>query len=641
MKQIKILQTKIWLSSALILFNTSMFVFLLRKYINELSSMKDLLVAGFGLLIVILVNVFLLKKGDEQYFEADLLKKKNQKIAASILIIIAIFVVNSFRYYDLFPLILVGEWNHILAMSTLLTDWAKQQHLARIFVTYNIGPGLIYAPLKPIIGESQSAIKTFVIVGWALMLAGLVWAFSYRHRNQWLVLLLTPALLSTITLISLRTYKWHSIAVMASVAIYLIVHQYQKTKQNHKKYNALVLVLGVLMLATSIIMYQTTIVYVPILALVFLLNHAIKQEFIFSRAHKAIMITLSVLFLCGITVFLNNPSAHDITIRIKQVFLHGGDGTTIQQNTYSFLKLFFMQGTSFPLSVTLLLGACVGIRDFLVDWFSRTTIIMFAVIASLLFITFGATNIDENNYLVIPLCAFMLIGIKELYLRSLLITKEKAWTTSALLALAIMASIMEANYYFYGKNLFPNADGKISPPDNNTAALILADIANKQKQIDNLVVFFPKTQTPESVGGFDTYDFYYTPFFKETLSNVVEYDSIDEIVSQIKTIQKNEPQKIVLLYYNNDDPELEKKLLSKTSIINPLFVSAPYPNVWVNKSTLKYIVYISELNKKQLPAAINADMQRAHKNIYIEQTMARRVEELADIVRGEALLIKR
>lgn len=560
-------------------------------YTLPLSEYPSLWLALTFLTIVVMFIVVLLKKIDvvssaiplNLYAPHKPISEPKKYLALAAITIL--FLLNCFRYIHLFPFVLVGEWNTLLEQTDMISGTAPKDWEWLLTSFYNLGFSPIYILLKPIIGSSALAIKTFYIAVWALSIISLCLLLLRKHPISWFgILLFTPVFINSLSLLSLRQYKWHAVAITATAALFFIVEAFQQYRLTNKKQALRNILIGVGLLIAFGFMYHGIIIYIPILLLIISYDIAIDYSRSNKKSGEAVIIFIFfILVFSSILIYYKS----DFALRITNALFHNEFDRTIAGNLQSFLAVLFKHGISQPLSVIFIIGLGSSIYRFNESWFARAILITFLMSAAGLSITYGLTVIDENNYMMLSFIGILLLGMLEIYycLRRLFI--QPAYVATACILLSGTLSYIESQHYYLFKNNMIFGDGLISPEGNNVAALSLIDMRNKLSTNKPIALFFPSKKSEFGNGGFEDKEFYMVPYFRDVLNSTYFYNSIIDLQKKIKFFIEKFPDTRIFVYYN---PEFDMYTsLSKDTDFTVHKTELIYPDIWSVEITNSYL----------------------------------------------------
>ncbi len=506
--------------------------------------------------------------------------KRTKKDTLTVFVMLLLFLMVALWNYQLFPLVLAGESHTPLVYARSISDQIKQGRFISFISlkAYNTGFGLLYACIYPIFGDSMACMKIFTIIIWAIMILLLFLVFQKTHHSFWpLIALYAPLFVTGITLAAIRRYKWHAAALFASVSVFYIVASVQKQKV-FRCSRATVAFFGIFLFALSLLMYHGAILYVPILLFILVIEVLLNgRENIASRKTWALVV-LILLMIPGIIFFLRHSNSSRFYGRVVYVTFSGvGCNTellpTIIRSGHSFFHVFFNEALSFPLSIVFLLGIASGIRQFRKDWFSRTTIIMFFVLAALLSATYGFGNYDENSYLIIPFIGFLCLGFYDIG-SCLEVLFHKRRLTILLLGISIALTIIEARNYYSNRLYKYSVRARGSTTE---AAIMLMNIRDMLEEHPGIEIFFPSKRANRESGGFAQKTIYDLPYFQKELNHIRVYDSISDLTNNIRL----SPKVPKLVYYSHSaDPAKLDKVMERTPQFTTKCSTTPYPTIW-------------------------------------------------------------
>lgn len=631
----KLTVQRVWsrFSLLVVVVTSAAYILWIKCTLGSSDSIRNVTLASVLLLILLAINIRILNTTKHQSNSFIFNKNeswRNQALAVAVVIIL--FIVNSLRYYDIMPIVLVGESNLVLERANLLLSyWVISPSLffenITIPATYNWGLSPIYFLFMSLLGDAQSTVKIFTVLFWAAILTVFLWAFvRWYNLPSIAILCLTPAVISAAALGSIRAYKWHIMAALASSSIYFLIKQLQFNDYGKNKKCAITF--GLFLLSLSIFLYHGVIIYIPIMLAIMAINGLYKRQ---NYNYKMLVIVASLLIAAIIFLLKMNALTFLVT-RFKDVFLNNAEGTTLFSNLYSFFSLFLVHGSGWTTSTLFLLGLTAGFARWTSDIVARTTLAGFFIVLFLLFPSYGLSNLDENCYIIIFFIGIICLGIKELFsIIALYVVPNYRVVMAFILSIAFL--VLESQHFYlinlkdsnltYSKNTFAYF-GKAHPYENNLGMFLLADIKNRK----NIVAYFPDKILSSHEGGFNDDEFYDFPESQAVMKDVKTFTSIHKLKQEIIAHLSNTPETPVIVYYHWHT-DLGQKLGSFPDGMILKNIVVPYPDVWVTGEKLSYLAVYNAVYQSDVESSSSfSNSDGPH------ESMINRVRRLARIIRG-------
>lgn len=584
-----------------------------------ISDLRKLIFCFAVLFITIYWGVFFLKKVGHINAETEVFYVNENNggerhlLIFSTLVISLIFFLNCVRYYKLFPIIPVGESNYMLSRANQISDGIFSLKALIYFFreNYNTGLSYFYYLIRPIVGDSVSSVKLFQIGSWTFIVGIFIFLFSNQYKLKWYaVLLMAPIASNAMVLESVRRYKWHVVALIASLAIYLFYYSLygcanQKNNAANKRF--LILVSSVLLFAISIVFYHMLVIYFSIIIGFYIINSLTHKN-----SARTIKMFIAISFMLIVLFFLvshyhfggfNYLKMH-IEFAINNVTSTGGQKLIF--NGLLIFSEFFIANMSLSTSILLLIGFISAIARFKIDWFCRLTICFFVVIMVIELPTLlGIHNPDWNSFFLMPLLALLMIGIKEIVALVSMESKNPKLIAFALLPIAIVATIIESNAYYTKKDyLYLDSIVYFDSPSTELA-LVFLDMNQKKAIDDNVMILIPNVDAEPNQGGWPNKDPYYFSYLTPSLSSNNYYLSLDQLTERLN---KSEPhdKRSIIIYYSKYTPSdsIDDFLSNIPNTLKWQKVTVTYPSNIMPNIIINYL-YLYSANEDPLTSFID------------------------------------
>jgi hypothetical protein len=567
----------------------------------------------FTFLMTASTCMLLLKKiSQKSIAKENIADSENNKPPSLILLCIStlllglLFFISCLRYYKLFPIVLVNESNFLLGRSIQISEFNGDLKTLISFlkVTYNTGMGYFYYLAQPIIGNSMSSIKLIQISTWAIILVGFIFLFARTYKLRWYVIaLMSPITVNAMMLVSVRRYKWHIMAFVASLGIYFFYYGlYGCATSNHKNNRArpFIILLGTLLFCMATVFYHMLVVYFAVIIGFYLIQLSLEK---FSFKSIKIVIAIAIMLTTSF-IILNRYSAGGV----EYLKIHAGwaleyltknNGQQLFLNVFDGFREFFTKNMSLPFSALLIIGFTSAAYQFKNDWFSRFTISFFIIVIMMLLPTHAGLRVpDWNTFFLLPMTGLLMIGIKQIFELASVGSKNPAIIAAVLFPFSITVTILESNTYYLKKDyLYHDSTGI---PDNPTAdlALVILDMNHKLMIDPNVALRIPEKEAELANGGWLSKDAYYSTYLTPSLKDENYYHSLDQLANEIQQGSKHRKPPLIIYYAKGTPPASIEKFTKRISgSVNVSDVKALYPPNVIPDVSINYLYLYNATDK--------------------------------------------
>jgi hypothetical protein len=362
------------------------------------------------------------------------------------------------------------------------------------FIEYNKGFTWLFVPLYMVFGYDVRVIMFVMpaITGTLVAIYLTIYRKTYPKSSLFSFFLIS---MFSVLCICVRRYKWHPVAYIAAISIYLyfLPYYYKGTFFLNNRLRKLV---AVCLYGLSCYLYFGCFLYaVPFFIL--LIFFAAK-----SATRRDILVACGIFALAeaGFTFFYYTTDQWTIRVQEElESFADNFNAQGLQWRYWDLQQFFWTVDLSFPYLVMFGVGVYFAVRRALAgDRFALITLTLFACQWGTEFAIGGAHNPDQMNWCMIPLIGLILIGADEII----------AWARRALphgglvvVATVLCVASLEMNHYLYINKHAPYQSFVQEWNTRTQLSLVLRTI--KEDNSNAVRYYLPSPALPESEGSFD------------------------------------------------------------------------------------------------------------------------------------------
>jgi hypothetical protein len=431
-----------------------------------------------------------------------------------------------------FPSFFEGEEAKSLDLAKSTYDFANYTHswwqsVVGGAMEYNKGYSWVLVPFYIHFGYDVRLITYILPVFFGIFCATFFTIYRKTYPNSSLLSFVLITMFSVLCL-SLRRYKWHTLAYLTAISVYLYFLPYFYGSTTALRRRCLK-VLSLFLFAFSCFFYFGGFVYaIPFFGLVFYFSSRVQRRRELILASMGFMAFLAVLL---VSVTINNLW----WVRISEELQYIMDDFSVQglkERWWATRDFFFTLDLSLPFLAIFIVGLVASIRKMRRgDRFALVNTALLAFLWAFEMAIQGLNNPDQLNWSMIPLLGLLLIGADEILVH----LRDKVRHGTAIGALLVLVlGWHEMDHY-----LKINRDTPYQPfvqPRNTMAegAMILMMIRDDDS--GSVQYYLPDPSMPTGIGGF-------------------EYNVSLQRVDFIKAMQK--------VTFFTDEDDLRRKLASQ------------------------------------------------------------------------------
>jgi hypothetical protein len=302
-----------------------------------------------------------------------------------------------------------------------------------LFNNYNVGLAPFYVPVFAITGHSLTVSKSFYIAFYLICLLGLAWIL-YRSVAGFRPVSSFGILVSlTCVVESMRRHKWHSVMLLAALAVLLSGFANQSKRPWVWRTLAIFLVLG-----TSVL-YRGALLTVPLIFLVMVLDCFIHRK-------GWLFFGVSGLIVVGILggLFWLHPPFYKSFIMTRvmnegQFLMNHPDQICLAWG--SLFRFFHPDRMFWVYGIICWTGLVHAVTYFKSEWISRYLVVGSVYwTLGMLGMKYGFRNHDENNYILLFIMGLMVLGMTQ-FTRIIYKTTRKPVLAGIVIAVIVLGSV--------------------------------------------------------------------------------------------------------------------------------------------------------------------------------------------------------
>jgi hypothetical protein len=507
--------------------------------------------------------------------------------------VFTLFAARAAWHYEIFPAYLLGESGSTLTLADVFAD-APPQDMGHVLKSYNLGLAPLFS-VVPQAARTMETAKLFTIAVYGVMVAGFVLLLHHavvRLRGEPIAALAVYAPLAVcgLTLVCTRRYKWHAVAFAGGIAVYAILLGIQEADAARRRARVAV---GVALLAASIVLYHGTIVFVPVVVVMLLLEAWMgPPERRGERTRLAKALTAAVLLVVAFVLAKRDFSGfyERLTFEVDDPRPEAAVGPRLLRNWNNVFDAFFITDFSFPLSVAFIVGFVACLTSLRSSWLSRVHLGVFAGVGLPLLYTYAFTNPDETHFALAPILAVVAVGLVEL-------TRPLAAGRARLLALvaALTLASIETSHYETAQlwrrlDAFPHPN---DPAYRLTLALRDAQRLRRFHEPERVVFFLPAGVEPSEQ------DFKYRHLmqqrdYADVRDHVRPYRSAEELAVALRPLLHVEKHASRIRVYVDDELDVDAltRRVATPAYAHGVVQVVPYREVWKEYIPLRFVDFV-------------------------------------------------
>jgi hypothetical protein len=450
-----------------------------------------------------------------------------------------------------FPPYFEGEEANVLDLAKATCDFAAYtgswlQCVIGGFFEYNKGYHWALVPLYQVFGYDVRLI-TFVLPVFFSVLCGAFCAIYRRAYPKSSLLSFVLVAVFSVLCVCLRRYKWHSVAYLSAISIYLYFSPYFCNGAPFLSARRLK-VLSVSLFALSCYLYFGCLLYaVPFLLLVFYFS---------TKAQRRTELKFAWIgALAFVAVFLATYRITDLWgLRIRETLEHVLRAFSRQgllERWWSVRDFFFTMYLSPPYLVLFVVGLAASFRRaWRGDRFALVNTTLLLCLWAFQLSEGGLNNADQLNWSMIPILGVLLIGSDQIL--EAICAKVRGGPIVAA-ALVLVVAWNELHWYPQLNRDVPYQP-YVQPHNTRTqAALVLRMIRDDDS--GSVQYYLPDPSVPDSSGGFDYSVSLKRVDFGKALSRVVFFKSEEDLQERLSAQPRD---KWAVVYMSvGEPPEIE------------------------------------------------------------------------------------
>jgi len=410
------------------------------------------------------------------------------------------------------------------------------------FFEYNKGYHWPLVPLYLIFGYDVRLITYVLPLFFSIFCAAICTIYRKVYPKSSLLSFVLVVVFSVLC-VCLRRYKWHSIAYLAAISVYLYFLPYYYSGALFLSYRRLK-VLSVSLFAICCYCYFGCMLYaVPFLLL---------AVYFSTRAQRRRELKLACLgLLAFLAVFFATYKITDLWgLRIRETLQHILNASSregLRARWWTVRDFFFTMYLSTPYLILVAVGLVASFKRILRgDRFALVNTTLLLCLWAFQLTVEGMNNADQLNWSMIPLLCILLIGSDEV----LAAIRDKVRGGAVVgAALVLLIAWNELRYY---PPLSRNVPFQPYVQSHNTAtqaALVLMMIRDDDS--GSVQYYLPDPSVPDESGGFDYSVSLKRVDFAKALSRVVFFTSEDDFR---KKLSAQERDKWAVIYLSVREP---------------------------------------------------------------------------------------
>jgi len=413
------------------------------------------------------------------------------------------------------------------------------------FIEYNKGFAWLFVPLYMVFGYDVRLIM-FVMPAITGTLVAIYLTFYRKTYPKSSLLAFFMVAMFSLLCVCMRRYKWHPVAYMAAISVYLFfLPQYYKGAffLNHRARR----LAAVALYGLSCYLYFGCFLYaVPFfILLIFFAARTAKRR--------------DIVIACGIfavaeaafTYFYNVNDQWNIRVEEElQSFADNFNAQGLQWRWWDLEQFFWTVDLSFPYLVMFCAGIYIGVRRALKgDRFALITLVLFACQWGTQFVIGGSHNPDQMNWSMIPLLGVILIGADGII----------AWFRRAVpyggvivVALVLCVAKLEMDHYLLLNKRAPYQSFVQEWNTRTQLSLVLRTI--KEDKTDSVKYYLPSPAISEADGSYDYGANLLRRDYADALMKVTFFENDADLRKKLRH-QKEKKPAVVFLSVDFHEPD--------------------------------------------------------------------------------------
>jgi hypothetical protein len=479
-----------------------------------------------------------------------------------------------------FPSFFEGEEAKSLDLAKSTVEFARYTHswwqsIKGGAIEYNKGYSWVLLPFYLHYGYDVRLITYILPFFYGIFCATFFTIYRKTYPRSSLLSFVLMAFFSVLCL-SLRRYKWHSLAYLTAISVYLYFLPYFYGDATARRRRWLK-ILSLFLFAFSCYFYFGGFIYaIPFFGLIFYFS---------SRAQRRRELILAgVGFVIFLAVLAGTVTVNDLWwVRIReelQYFLDDFSFSGLQHRWWATRDFFFTLDLSIPFLVIFLVGIASAVRRIRRgDRFALVTVTLLLFLWAFEISVQGLNNPDQLNWSMVPLLGVLLIGADEI-----LVSLRDKVRHGTLIGAAVVL-VLGANEMVHYLDI--NRDTPYQPfvqPRNTMAQGALVLMMIRDDNSGAVQYYLPDPSVPEDNGGF----FYNVSlqrvdFITKALPKVVFFKDEDDLRRKLAAQTADKPAVVymgVAEIHHKDDPKDEVDLAKGTLLGQQPALIYPYEDIY-------------------------------------------------------------
>jgi hypothetical protein len=398
-----------------------------------------------------------------------------------------------------FPIFVEGEESKVLDLAKATVDYASYMGswwsaFTGGLIEYNKGYAWFLVPFYMLYGYDVR-IMFFVLPALSSVLIALFYSIYRKSNPGGSLLSFVVVSLLAILCVSLRRYKWHSVAYIAVTAIYVYFLPLFYAGAGAMRDRWRKGIAAALFVLSCYLYFGCLFYALPFLLLVFVFRNK-------GWSRRDLAAFAAGAGLCALAFLATYGASESWRAKIAKEIASVGSSLTRQgvvRQWWSTRDFLLTQDLSIPYLVIFIVGAIVSWRRIRAgDAFATVNSVLLSCIWVFQSPVSGLNNPDKMNWSMIPLLGLLLIGCDAI------VTLARAHLRHGLILCGVAAALTCWNEQRHYLELNRDAPYQAYTQDRNTRseiALILRMI--REDDSGSVQYFLPEATVPEARGGFD------------------------------------------------------------------------------------------------------------------------------------------
>jgi hypothetical protein len=479
-----------------------------------------------------------------------------------------------------FPSFFEGEEAKSLNLAKSSYEYARFTHswwqsIKGGAIEYNKGYSWALLPFYLHFGYDVRIITYVLPVFYGIFCATFFTIYRKTYPRSSLLSFVLMAFFSVLCL-SLRRYKWHSLAYLTAISVYLYFLPYYYGAATARRSRWLK-ALSLFLFAFSCYFYFGCFIYaLPFFGLVFYFSSRVQR--------RRELVLASIGFVMFLAVLVASVTVSDLWwVRVSeeiQYFLDDFSYTGLQQRWWATRDFFFTLDMSVPFLVIFVVGIVSAVRRTRRgDRFALVTVTLLLFLWAFEISVQGLNNPDQLNWSMIPLLGVLLLGADEILVS--LRDKVKHGTLIG----AVVVLVLGANEMVHYLDI--NRETPYQPfvqPRNTTAQGALVLMMIRDDDSGAVQYYLPDPSMPAPAGGFvysvslDRVD-----FIKKALPKVTFFTDEDDLRRKLAAQTGDKPAVVYMgvdEIQHKDNPKDEVDLAKGTLLGQQPTLVYPYEAIY-------------------------------------------------------------